>query len=879
MKYLFVLFGICYTLCIKAAITTPALFSPSDNSTFTTFSTSISARTVANATGYQFQLDTVPSFQSGAVTQYSAIPTNPPQIQTVIGVSIGQFRLGKQYFWRSRAYAPSDTSAWSSTWKFTIVQGQLNLNSPSNNSSGPIQYLISFNMGIDSVGSYLFEADTSASFSSPLRVLKFIRTPVFQDSNLFEYNRTIYWRATYTNGLGDTLLWSSTRKYTIHSNPTINILPNQINTVDPEYIVNWNTAGLGVTQVQADTLSNFSSPYLQSTIIPSGTLKDTLSNLLFDQLYYLRIRSIYGTDTSAWSPLGIIKPRSGNINNPSFNGETMNLFQNITFGWRQLQGARVRFILYADSSLSTVLKDTITSLGVYRYAPALSLHKWYQVHVTYFHETDTTATLIRHFRIYNGVLSLSTPVDNATNLIVRPRFTFQAPIGFTQLVLEIDSGSTFPTSPSTHFQRHTSFDTAFGTTLFKTINPLHYNQRYVWRVYGILHSDTGASTIRSFTTAAQPANHFPPTNFIGLGTASNALVTSIDSSVSVQWELDTAIDFSSPIKLSGTNPAIPDEFEPKYVLVSLSDTMLFHTKYFWRTRCINQVDTSNWSFVFNFTTTTNMQLSTPPNGAVNVPIKVPLNWSIQGSNLTQRYQYQIGTDSTFATSPIITLGVNEFSEDTFTAAYSTKYYWRARACNSMDTSKWSVRFSFTTVAAPVVGNIVLGSPANNATILPGLINFSWVDAVNATGYDVQVSTSQDFGNIVASGTPSSTGVQWDNARPRTKYYWRVRGKNDFNIGSWSIVSSFNTTQPVSIGEMDELSLLNIYPNPTSRQIYIKFPTQFSVSICDMNGKILWESKSSNSHFEIDLESLDNGIYMIEVETIKGKTYRKIVVQH
>lgn len=878
MKCLLALLALCNMLLANAVVTTPAQFLPADNSTFTVFRNTLAARTVANATGYQFQLDTINTFQSAVRTQYNAIPTNPPQIQTTITVSITQLRIGVQYFWRVRAYAPGDTSAWSSAWKFNNVQGQLSLNSPSNNSSGPIRNLTSLNMGTDSAGSYLFEADTNASFSSPLRVLKSIQTPVFQDSTLFDFNRTIYWRATCTNGLGDTLLWSPTWKYTIHSGPTINILPNQIVSVDPEYIVNWNTAGLGVTQVQADTVTNFSSPHLRSTVTTVGALRDTLTGLLFEQLYYLRIRSIYGTDTSAWSPLGLIRPRNGTITNPSFNGETINLIQNINFGWRQLQGARVRFTLFADSALSTVLKDTITNLSNYRYAPNLKLNKWYQVHVTYFHETDTAPTLIRHFKIFNGAINLSAPANNATNQIVRPRLTFQAPSFFTQFVMEIDSGTSFPTVPSSHFQRHISFDTSFGTNLFKTINPLHYNQTYVWRVYAIQGIDTGAATTRVFTTAAQPVNYSPPTNFIGLGTSSNALVTTIDSSVLVQWELDTAIDFSSPIKLSGTNPSIPDEFEPKYVLVSLSDNMLFHAKYYWRTRCINQVDTSNWSFVFNFTTTTDVQLIKPSNGAVNVPIKVPLDWSIQGSNLTQRFQYQIGTDSTFVATPIITLSVNEFSEDTFVAAHSTKYYWRARAFNAMDTSKWSVRYSFTTVSAPVVGNVILISPSDNATLPPGLITFSWADATNATSYDVQVSIDPNFINIVASGNPTFPGVQWQNAQPRTQYYWRVRGKNNFNTGVWS-VRLFNTSPPVSTTEFDEFESLNIYPIPAGNSaLSIEFPLPISCTIYSTDGKIIWQSQAAKEKLEVNVENWSNGIYIIEVETSKGKTYRKIVVQ-
>ncbi|MCU0443251.1 MAG: T9SS type A sorting domain-containing protein [Bacteroidia bacterium] len=879
MKYLCTLLAICNLITAKAAITVPAQFIPADNSTFTTFRNSLAARTVANATGYQFQLDTISTFQSGARTQYNTIPTSPPQIQTTITVSTMQLRIGKQYFWRVRAYAPGDTSAWSSTWKFNNVQGQLNLNGPSNNTTGPIRTLNCINMSIDSAGSYLFEVDTNASFSSPLRVFRSLSSNAFQDSTLFDFNRTIYWRATCTNGLGDTLLWSPTWKYTTHALPTISGLDGVVTMVDPVASASWTNAGISSVEVQFDTLNTFNSAELITRIALPPTTIETFTNLVFGKRYYYRIRGVYAGKVSAWSNLRAIQVyNNGNFTSPSFDGQTINLIQNINFSWRQMQGTVVRFVLYADSSLSIILKDTVTNLATYRYIPTLSLNKWYQAHITYFHDADTATTLVRHFKIYDGAISLSSPTNNATNQIVRPRLTFQAPSFFTQFVLEIDSGTAFATSPSSHFQRHISFDTSFGTTLFKTINPLHYNQRYVWRVYAIRDADTGAATTRVFTTAAQPTNYFPPTNFIGLGTSSNGLVTTIDSSVLVQWELDTASDFSSPIKLSGTNPSMPDEFDPKYVLVSLSDTMLFHTKYYWRTRCINQVDTSDWSFVFNFTTTTDVQLQTPANGAVNIPIRVPLDWSIQGSNLSQRFQYQIGTDSTFATSPIITLGIDEFSEDTFNATHSTTYYWRARAFNAMDTSKWSVRYSFTTVAAPVVGSVTLSSPANNATILPGLISFSWIGAVNANAYDVQVSTNQDFSTLVASGAPTTTGVQWQNAQPRTKYYWRVRGVNAFGTGPWA-TRTFTTSTPVTVTEIEQAAGINLFPNPTNQYMYIEFAVPSKATVYNALGQLVWQSNHPVQKEILNTIDWPSGIYTLVVQNQTQRTTQSFVVFH
>jgi hypothetical protein len=859
------------------AINTPLLFDPANNTTFTRFYTSVSARTVADATGYQFQIDTVSTFNSGALTNKFEVPLFPNQSTIVTSTPV--LRLQKAYHWRVRAYKPGDTSAWTAAWKFTAVQGQTILNGPANNSSGPIRILSTLNLGNDSSIQYLFEADTSATLSSPLKVtrINLYNNNGFQDTGLFNFNRNIFWRATVTNGLGDTLLWSPVWKYTTHILPTIGGSDGSVLMVDPRTLISWSNPGLASVQVQFDTVSNFSSPFMQLLWVNSPRTVDTLKDLSFNRQYYYRIRGVYNGKFSIWSNLRMIKVyANGNITLPSSDGQTYNLIQNINFGWRQLDGTRTLLKLYADSGLTQVLKDTITSATTYRYHGLVKLNKWYQLHITYLHDKDTAPTLVRHFRIFNGAVELGTPNNNAINQIVRPRLSFTLYPSFTQFVMEVDTGISFSQNPSIYFQRFTAFDTSFANTVFKIISPLLYNQTYVWRVYAIIGSDTGAATTRVFTTAAQPSNYFPPNNFIGLGTSSGGLVTTIDSSVFVQWELDTSITFSSPIKLSGTDKSIPDDFEPKYISVSLSDNMLFHTRYYWRTRCINQVDTSNWSTAFNFTTTTDMQLISPVNGAANVPVKVPLDWSIQGSNLSQRYQYQIGTDSTFATSSIITLGADEFSEDTFTANYATTYYWRARAFNAADTSKWSVRYSFRTVNAPVVGTVSLIRPANNATnITPGTVIFDWLDAVNATSYDIEVATDDNFVSVVASGTLNLPGSQWNNAQPKTKYYWRVRGKSSFGNGPWAF-RNFTTTASIGQSELSDNDGIAVYPNPSTDKIFIKMNQPLTAKIYNALGETIWQSRQAASDFEIHSQLWPAGAYLL-ILTGEDIAYRKIVI--
>lgn len=102
---------------------------------------------------------------------------------------------------------------------------------------------------------------------------------------------------------------------------------------------------------------------------------------------------------------------------------------------------------------------------------------------------------------------------------------------------------------------------------------------------------------------------------------------------------------------------------------------------------------------------------------------------------------------------------------------------------------------------PVLSELVVGVPnpqlpANNAVNVPFTdLNFSWSAATVATGYDVQVSATQDFqNNVVELEGVTGTSVVVSELLPETAYFWRVRGinTNEGLVGDWSSVSTFTT---------------------------------------------------------------------------------------
>ena len=85
-------------------------------------------------------------------------------------------------------------------------------------------------------------------------------------------------------------------------------------------------------------------------------------------------------------------------------------------------------------------------------------------------------------------------------------------------------------------------------------------------------------------------------------------------------------------------------------------------------------------------------------------------------------------------------------------------------------------------------------PANAAkSINPGLANFTWDPATDADTYTIQISRDNLFANIVDERADLATPVFTASLLPEsTLLYWRVAGKNQYGIGSWSEVRSFTT---------------------------------------------------------------------------------------
>ncbi|MCB0544301.1 MAG: PKD domain-containing protein [Saprospiraceae bacterium] len=74
--------------------------------------------------------------------------------------------------------------------------------------------------------------------------------------------------------------------------------------------------------------------------------------------------------------------------------------------------------------------------------------------------------------------------------------------------------------------------------------------------------------------------------------------------------------------------------------------------------------------------------------------------------------------------------------------------------------------------------------------------------------------------------------------------------------------------------------LNVFPNPARDRaaIHLEGAEALRATLFDMMGKALWETTSPGSDFELPLGARPDGIYLLAVDTDRGRVVRKVAIQ-
>lgn len=92
-----------------------------------------------------------------------------------------------------------------------------------------------------------------------------------------------------------------------------------------------------------------------------------------------------------------------------------------------------------------------------------------------------------------------------------------------------------------------------------------------------------------------------------------------------------------------------------------------------------------------------------------------------------------------------------------------------------------------------IDNMVLFSPAPEASGVDPIQTYTWMRLQDAIGYELQVSTSPSFNELLINETLFDTVFNSTLFLPKsTLYFWRIRSFNNCKIGEWTDLQTFHT---------------------------------------------------------------------------------------
>jgi hypothetical protein len=103
---------------------------------------------------------------------------------------------------------------------------------------------------------------------------------------------------------------------------------------------------------------------------------------------------------------------------------------------------------------------------------------------------------------------------------------------------------------------------------------------------------------------------------------------------------------------------------------------------------------------------------------------------------------------------------------------------------------------------------------------------------------------------------------------------------DFNAAVMTNTTLNTITDPSSVNEII-LNSVSVYPNPADASVEIKFSKESNAlfTLTDLAGKVVFNGKSQERSARIDVKTLPQGVYLLNIVTEEGTSTHKICVQH
>lgn len=464
--------------------------------------------------------------------------------------------------------------------------------------------------------------------------------------------------------------------------------------------------------------------------------------------------------------------------------------------------------------------------------------------------------------------ALVTPLNNEINVGISPILRWNS---IPDMVYQVQ------------LSRSASFDAiivnmtvpATGKAAEVILGGLEYFSSYYWRVRG--KNATGVSqwseSFRFTTTGTALGTPSPlsPPNNVTLAYVSSLQLSwnTVEKASSYDIQIATDNNFASIT-------AQTDNFEGNSLSFS---NVLNNKQYYWRVRARNGATIGEWSSVSMFSigyitesiVPAPPMLASPENGAQQQKTASALAWQAVSNAMT--YDVELSPTPQFYTVTYKASSLTETTTSVSNLSPGMTYYWRVRSVNGDGIGNWSTANSFSTGNAPYAP--ALQYPASEQMNIPALTTLRWESSPNASAYQIQVSTTSNFRELVYEAKEVKGTEIEANLPANTLLFWRVRATNEFGAGTWSSWRYFRTVGSISSVEDEHFLLSNVtvMPNPSSALVKISYTLpakgHIMLTLMDEMGNpvsTLVNAEQNIGTYEIPIStiSMEQGVYLYHI---------------
>lgn len=667
---------------------------------------SLSWKKVPGAEKYWLQLSPDTGFSvllidSGSITKEALTVTN--------------LNYNKTYYWRIKSFQGSNSSQWSKTFCFTTTLRKPELTYPVNDTSNqPFDGPMFWN-SVKGAVSYNLEISCSSDFRIIHSSVKGIGSASYEYKNL-EPNTLYYWHVRSCRSY-DTSAWSDVFKF--RTKPAIPVLqkPPQFGSDIPVNVCfSWDSIKTAVSyRLQVSVLADFKKIITDTNGIINSSV--SIPNLPGSTKLYWKVAADYGLDSVLWSEIWYFTTSSTPkalppilVSPPILS--TKNIEGELV--WEPVQNAisyRV-IIAPAEDSLQAIL-DTVVEKAtscIYKNLEYKKMYYWRVKTITNSDSSNWSAAWNFHTQPSKPKLVL--PLNEALLNTCNPTLEWNPVAEYNFYNLQVGRDSLFNTIVL-------EFNDL--TTNSFVCKELKYNTEYFWRVRYCVNGDWKSwSNVFSFNTVSEYPLDTPE------------LISPADSSYGVPVDGTLYWKEVANAKTYRATISYNTEFDEIFVRrLGIAATEFnysgldYNHLYYWRITAFNDTVSGHWSQIRSFTTELMQPKGEfPSDNALNQAVTGIISWT--SSPHADKYRLQISEDVGFQgdfLEQVVENDTNYF----YSLSHSKQYYWRIKAENSLNMSRWSKINSFATIPATSVNEdfeneyiLVYPIPASDVLHLAGM---------------------------------------------------------------------------------------------------------------------------------------------------------------